>query len=265
MLLHSVQERRRLEIRWHRCAREFQQCRAHRSLAAFHFVDRSQLDAPYIETHRLFVWVMYTDNIWSRRASHHGDGTMRLCGYRVSRDLHGVHWGGIPNSEVFKDVGLMPSRGARGERIDSRKIDIFCRALELHDQMILADLRPDTVRCQLRLPKLWAAFRAEPARHLHGEGPEFEMACRQSCLSGEELLHASCISFEGLKLFPLDWFSSELQAATTIFAEMEGFEMRQVVRLQTPSKDLCGYAGASSFDFYHNRYRPMRPKTPHLR
>lgn len=53
----------------------------------------------------------------------------------------------------------------------------------------------------------------------------------------------------------MDWVTHQLDLAIAVLAELSQFPRRQVFRLDRFPNDLVGYRGASSFDFYHNRYR----------
>lgn len=260
MKTKHIQEMRRLEHRWRKRAMGCwspDRCGINHGLAAVQFIDNSRLDAPYVELHSLMVLAMYADHsVVDDSPSDYS--ALRVGGYRASRVPHGVQWGGVANAVLFKDFRLMPGCGARQQRLDCRKLDLLRRAITLSDLLVFGIQQPRLVRRNIELPMLWAAFRAGVAKKLVGSGPEFEQACNKVSANPQEVLHGACRRFDGLHLYPHDWFDSELEEATTVFAEIAGFPITQVFRCKTPSRDLTGYNGASEFDFYHSGFRRQR-------
>ncbi len=231
--------------------------KARKGLIASLFIDQSESHAPYVDIHSLLVLVLYEDEFRTPDGVVSERTPLRLCGYSAQRRPHGVQWGGVENSRLFKDLTVIPRCYAEGQRIDLRKEDLLGAALELDRRLARVARYPAMQREGLRLPQLWAGFRADRAGFIHGEGPEFELACRQSAVSAELLFSSSARDFEGLKLWPLEWVSGQLEHAATVFAEMAGFWRSQAARIGSFPEGLMGFQGASEFDFYHNQYRRM--------
>lgn len=156
---------------------------------------------------------------------------------------------------LFKDLTLYPRYDARGQRLGLENGNTLRWALEL-DRSLTWAARPPAVRSgPVRLPRLWAGYRTSCVPELYGGGPEFEFECSQYGLTEEMVFRKSERQFEDLTLYPLEWVSHQLDLAVTVFAEMRGFQRRQVFCIERFPHDLIGYQGASEFDFYHSRYR----------
>lgn len=248
---------RQMEYRWRRHALAICEEGGRNALHGFagiNFVDLSKVCAPYVELHSLRILVMYLENARPDDRDAFCVSALRLSGYRASVVPHGVQWGGQDNSEIFKNLKLMPGCGARRERIDCRRGNLLRVSMDFRSHIVNAIRRRNT-QLAVQLPRAWAAFRAADARRILGEGPEFEQACREAELGGRAMIDQTMRRFEGLRLAPLDWVGSELRNATTVFVETASSPTLQVVRIDDPQTELVGYVGANSFDFYHSRFR----------
>jgi len=67
---------------------------------------------------------------------------------------------------------------------------------------------------------------------------------------------------DGLRLYPLDWVSNQLERALVMFAEVTPSMRRQICRVEGLPDGLIGYRGASAFDFYNSRYRRVHRRHP---
>ncbi len=230
---------------------------ARKGLIASLFIDQSESHAPYVDIHSLLVLVLYEDEFRTSDGVVSERTPLRLCGYSARRRPHGVQWGGVENSRLFKDLTVAPRFYAEGQRLDLRKEDLLGAALELDRRLARVARCPAMQREGVRLPRLWAGFHTPIAGLIRGEGPEFESACRQTAVSAEVLFSSGARDFEGLKLWPLEWVSDQLEHSATVFAEMAGFWRSQVARIGSFPEGLMGFQGASEFDFYHNQFRRM--------
>ena len=185
---------------------------------------------------------------------------LRLCCYDVSRVPHGVQWGGADNCRLFKDLTLVPKQNARGPRLDISKHELLALALKLDRRLSRAARHPAAPWPSLRLPRLWAGFRASHANGLRGEGPEFERARRQQSATPIELLHGAARQIDGLVAYPLDWVSGRIECAVAVFAELTLGVRRQVCRIDSFPEGFIGFQGASAFDFYNSRFRSLPGK-----
>lgn len=160
-----------MECRWLRQAQSL--CRAGEQnglhgFAGIKFIDLSRVYAPYIELQALRILVMYLDGARSddRLTSH--STALRLARYRASVVPHGLQWGGRENSELFKDLKLMPGCGVSGERIDCRNGNLLSAAMNLRE-LVLHVIQRQEARPAVRLPRAWAAFRTSASRQVSGE------------------------------------------------------------------------------------------------
>jgi hypothetical protein len=135
---------------------------------------------------------------------------------------------------------------------------LLALALKLDRRLSRAARYPAAPWPTLRLPRVWAGFHQNQVRNLLGEGPEFEETCRQCRLSAAVLFQRTARRVFGLVLFPMDWVTSQLEQAATIFAELRPSLRRQTCRIAGVPDGLIGYQGASAFDFYNSRYRNAR-------
>jgi hypothetical protein len=218
-----------------------------RGFAAMTIVDQANTSSRFIDINDLLVVLVHEDDTlcYDRRS-------LRLSGYNVSRIPGGVQFGGAENCRIYKDLTLAPQHRARGQRLDRSKNELL--ALKLDHRLGRAARHSAGPWPGLRLPQLWAGFRARHAGVLRGDGPEFERACRQQCRSANELFLESARQVAGLTAFPLDWLAGQTDSATAIFAEVTPGLRRQVCRIQLP-EGLIGYQGTSAYDFFSSRFR----------
>jgi hypothetical protein len=228
---------------------------ARAGFTALTFVDQANTSSLYVDTNDLLIVLVYEDK--SRRDDR---GPLRLSAYHVGRVPHGVKWGGAENSRLHKDLTLAPKRGAHGLRVDSNKHDLLALALKLDRRLSRAARHPAAPWRELRLPRLWAAFRGRHVGRLRGQGPEFELASRQQDRAASAVFCESARSIDGLTAYPLDWVSSQLESATAMFAEVTPSMQRQVCRIGDLPQGLIGFQGASEYDFYNSRFRSLTGK-----
>lgn len=234
---------------------------ARKRFVAISILDQANTSSVFVDIDRLLVVLLSEDEFHSADGSESARIPLRLSGYRVRRVPHGVQWGGAGNSELFKDLMLTPQFHARGQRIDRNKVDLLSLALKLDHRLRRAARHPAAPWPGLRLPRLWAGFRARDASGLRGGGPEFEQACRQASLSTADLWRESARRADGMTLLPMDWVSSKFERAAAVFAELTPGLRRQVFRIEKFPDDLTGFCGASFFDFYNSQFRRMPHQT----
>lgn len=223
---------------------------ARKGFVALTFVDRANASSVFVDISHLSVVLLYEDE-----SHRHDRAPLRFCGYRVSRVPHGVQWGGAEHNQLYKDLTLVPKRGARGRRLDVRKHELLTLALKLDCRLSRAARHRAAPWPGLRLPRLWAGFRNRYTRGLDGHGPEFEEACRAQSATAAGSFANSAQQLDGLTLYPVDWVSDQLERATAVFAEMTVGLRRQLFRVAGLPDGLIGFQGASAYDFYNSRFR----------
>ena len=229
-----------------------------RPLAALGYLTNGPVTDGLIEIDNLVLAVLYDE-------AHPGDHTaVWLAGFGGMRSPWGVRWGGPEQSRFLKDFSLRPAAKGRGPRPDVRRNELLRLALQL-DRKIERYVRYPrlTRRYRLRLPKLWAGFRASRVARISGDGPELADACRLTRRSAEELLDESRRTHEGLTLFPLEWVSHHWQITSAVLADLEQFPATQVFPLKCLREGLQGFKGAAEYDFYTSRFRTPRNSSLH--
>jgi hypothetical protein len=234
---------------------------ARKGFVTLTFVDQSHTSSEFVDINNLLVMLVYEDDAHrSERRS------LRLSGYGVSHVPGGVLWGGAKNCRLHKNLTLAPQQGARGQRVDRSKYDLLALALKLDRRLSRAARHPAAPWRGLRMPRLWAGFRARQAGVLQGDGPEFEQVCRRQGRAANQLFRESARSIHGLTAYPLDWVSGQLEFATAIFAEVTPSIRSQICRVGNLPEGLIGFQGASAFDFHNSPFRKSangrRPSLP---
>jgi hypothetical protein len=224
-----------------------------RPLAALGYLANGPVTDGLIEIENLVLAVLYDE------AQLDGRTAVWLAGFGGVLGPWGVRWGGLEQSRFLKDFSLRPDTRGRGPRPDARRGELLRLALQL-DRKIERYLRYPrlTRRYRLRLPKLWAGFRASRVAQITGDGPELAEACRRSGKSADELLDESRRNHEGLTLFPLEWVSHHWEIASAVLADLERFPATQVFPLNCLPEGLQGFKGAAEYDFYTSRFRKSR-------
>ena len=138
-------------------------CRADsRHLAALSCLVSGPAIDGLIEVEKLTMVLLYDAVI---RPDHYA---LRLAGYSASRIPWGVRFGGSENCQFFKDLLLQPVPQGPGYRLDLADTELLALGLQLERELDRhARYRQRQVRNALRLPKLWAGFRAEERAHHH--------------------------------------------------------------------------------------------------
>ena len=220
------------------------------------FINCGNKSSAFVEIERVSALLLFEDfNVDDARPQH---VPLRLVSYGANRVPHGILWGGSGNSQLFKDLTLTPQFGARGQRIDRRRLELLSLARKLNCRLNRAARHPAAPWPALRLPPMWAGFRQNDARNLVGDGPEFEELRRHRGLSATALFQDGAHHVYGLVLYPLDWVTNQLKHATSIFAELRPSLRRQICRIDGLQDGLMGYEGASAFDFYSSPHRNVR-------
>jgi hypothetical protein len=197
-----------------------------KGFVALTFVDQSNTSSEFVDINNLLVVLAYEDD--AHRSERR---VLRLSGYGVGRVSDGVYFGGAENCRMYKDLTLAPQHGARGQRLDRSKHDLLALALKLDRRLSRAARYPSALWRGLRMPRLWAGFRARHAGVLQGDGPEFEQACRRQGRAANQLFLESARSIHGLTAYPLDWVSGQLELATAIFAKVTPSMRRKICRV----------------------------------
>jgi hypothetical protein len=228
---------------------------ARKGFVALTFIDHANTSSVFVDIKSLSVVLVFEDE------SHRYDRCpLRLCCYDVSRISNGVLWGGANNCRQFKDLTLVPRQNARGRRLDIAKHELLALALKLNCRLSRAARHSAAPWPSLRLPRLWAGFRARVANELWGAGPEFERAVQMQRAEPIAFFRDTARHIDGLTAYPMDWVSGQLNLATAIFAEVTPGMRRQVGRIGNLPDGLVGFQGASAFDFYNSRFRELAGK-----
>jgi hypothetical protein len=262
-MIAEINSDRELRRRWRQQMSDHCDARhvaARRGFAALAFLDNANTPSPYVDIKDFFVLVLFEDE-----CSSNGRTPLRLGGYSVTRISDGVQWGGAENARLDKNLTLAPQHGARGQRIDRGKRDLIAAALRLDRRLTLAARYPAAPWRELRLPRLWAGFRASHAGALRGEGPEFEQACQSQTARPVEIFRSAARQIDGLVAYPLDWVNGQGTSAVAVFAELTLGVRRQVCRIGELPGGLIGFQGASAFDFYNSRFgrQPRKHRPSH--
>lgn len=179
----------------------------------------------------------------------------RVAAYLASAVPWGVRIGGAEQCRVDKDLARPPTSGGKGRRFDLAREGLISLALDL-DRSVEQHLKfPHQPRLrQPRWPELWAAFEPHTAAQLHGAGPEFESLVRQTGNQSSDVLQSEGRPIAGLRAFPLAHVSHAWQQITGIYADLTTLPKRQVIALDHPLKDLCGYSASIEYDLVHSRF-----------
>ncbi len=183
-------------------------CRADsRHLAALSCLVSGPAIDGLIEVEKLTMVLLYDAVI---RPDHYA---LRLAGYSASRIPWGVRFGGSENCQFFKDLLLQPVPQGPGYRLDLADTELLALGLQLERELDRhARYRQRQVRNALRLPKLWAGFRAEDARTITSDGPELAAYAARTGKSPQRLLERLRRDHLGVTLFPLAWVSAHPSA-----------------------------------------------------
>ena len=224
-----------------------------RPLAALGYLANGPVTGGLIEIENLVLAVLYDE------PQPEGRTAVWLAGFGGMHGPWGVLWGGPDQSRFLKDFSLHPAAKGRGPRTNVRRNELLGLALQLDRKIERYVHYPQvTRRHRLKLPKLWAGFRASRAARITGDGPELADACRRARRSAEELLNESRRNHEGLTLFPLEWVSHHWQITSAVLADLERFPATQVFPVKSLPAGLQGFKGAAEYDFYTSRFRTSR-------
>ncbi len=228
-----------------------------RPLAAITFLVRGPVRSGLVNLRDLLFVVVHDDL--------REDGTLhvRFAAYGAGT----IPWGikvGPENSKLDKDLALTPGPSTRGRRFDLLKGDLLSLALNL-DQLLERHSRYPHLprRCQPRWPKLWAGFTPDVARTLSFAGPEYEASLGKN---DNPAAQPPIPSILGLTLMPLSYVSHAWRQISAVFADLATIPKRQVIVLESHSRNLRGYQGAVEYDLTSSRFavesaRKRRPKT----
>jgi hypothetical protein len=179
-----------------------------------------------------------------------GHCALRLAGFSVSRIPWGICFGGPGNCMFLKDLRLQPVPQGRGYRLDLADTELLTLGLQLERELDRqARYRQGQVQNVIRLPRLWAGFRATDVQTITGDGPELAAYAQRTARPPQRLLEHLRRDHCGLVLHPLAWVSHLWEKAVAVFAEVDGFPKRQVFGVNHAADDLAGFEGACEYDF----------------
>src|SRR5690348_9729909 len=98
-------------------------------LATATILDHSSSGSTLIEIEKLVFVLLYEDEFQCTAIAPRSRTPLRLAAYGARRVPHGVHWGGVENSRLFKDLTLLPKSRAFGQRIERREVKLISLAL----------------------------------------------------------------------------------------------------------------------------------------
>lgn len=174
---------------------------------------------------------------------------LRLRGFCGGRVPWGVMWGGADHCRFDQRLFLDSSTGTAERSPALSDARLLGLAMRLDRELQQTDCEQRRKHQGLRLPRLWAAFDADAAGSLTGDGPEFQNGLRRTGASAKQTLNRSQRRHGGLILFPLPWVSHHWRQFATVFADVSHFPRYQIFWGGGPSSVLQGYYGAAQFDF----------------
>ena len=221
-----------------------------RPMAALGYLANGPVIEGLIEIEKLVTVLLYDEPTDKGRLA------LRLVGYSASRVPWGVRFGGPERCRFEKNLFLQPVPQARGYRLDLASTELLQLGLGLDREIERhCRYRPRQARRDIRLPKLWAGFRADDVENITGDGPELADYAQRIGMSVERLMEQLCRNYFGLTLHPLAWVSHRWQQAVAIFADLTRFPRRQVFSLNQLPGNLVGFQGAAEFNFFDSRFR----------
>jgi hypothetical protein len=208
-----------------------------------------------IEVENLTLVVLYDEPL------PHGRCALRLAGYSASPIPWGVRFGGSDQCRFFKDLWLQPVPDGRGYRLNLADEELLALGLQLERELDRCTrFCRQPLREQVRLPKLWAAFRPADATSITGDGPELAAYAQRTGRPPQRLLEHLRRDHRGLACYPAAWVSHHWRQAVAILADLERFPRRQVFRLRNLPRDLAGFQDAAEFDFGSGSRRSRHPR-----
>jgi hypothetical protein len=227
------------------CQLKIRRCRGPRPLAMVGFVVRRSTYTKLVDIRRISVCVLHDQ---------FEEGThprIRFAVYRLGRLPWGVEVGGDSRVVLDKDLVQTPRLRAYGRRFEANggwlstalRMD---RCLERHAKHLHAPKQS-----QLRLPRFWAALNTTAVR---GDGPEFTTLCRDFGLPADVALMTCARRHQGRILYPLEFVSHEWRRFIGVYADLEHFFLRQVIRLENAGQ-LSGFTGACQYDLLAREFR----------
>jgi hypothetical protein len=224
--------------------------RGERQIAAvrFHLAGKHSNDLARLE--QISLVVVYDEPCTKDRIA------TRVCCYRPRTIPHGVEWAGNDTCILCKDLALQPDRFGRGQIFDLRRPRILRLALEL-DAHINRACRSRRIRLsrRFRLPTLWAGFSLPVVETIRGDGPEFEAICHKFGMTATKMFKLFERHHGGLRAYPLDWVSTQLDSAAAIFVDSSSVRQLQLFQLCQHATSLAGFQGAATYDFCSSRFR----------
>jgi len=223
--------------------------RGPRPLAAISYLIRGRIHDGLVDIRHL-VFVVVRDQETDK-----GPLTIRMAGFNDAPVPCGVMFGGAELSRFEKDLALAPRHAARGRRFDLANDELLLVALQLDRHLKRHARYPNLPRrSQPRLPQHWAAFPANGAIEVSGDGPELLARCRTTGASPAAILRETCRQFAGLTLYPLEFVSHVWAQFEAVFADLKTIPKRQVVPVDQTDRDLRGLVGATEYDFAQTRF-----------
>lgn len=174
-----------------------------------------------------------------------------FCGGRIP---WGVMWGGARHCRLDQRLYLDSAMviDERPPVIRDARLSAVIMRLDRELQQ-RSDCARSRRQQKLRLPRLWAAFPADFAHRITGDGPEFQSRLQETGGSASQTLRRSQRWHRGLVLYPLPWVSHLWEQFAAVYADVSRFPQYQVFLGSSPSSVLQGYYGAAQFDFSPER------------
>jgi hypothetical protein len=170
---------------------------------------------------------------------------IRFAAYRLAPVPWGITIGGREQVILDRDLASPPRGRAYGRRFTAHDRRWLPLALRLDKCLARHARHPHApTATQLRFPRFWVALRTAKVTC---DGPEFAKLCDDFGISAEVAQLTCARRHHGQILFPIEFAGHLWREFTTIYADLQYFFLRQVIRVDG-SEQLANYVGACRYD-----------------
>ena len=234
--------RKRLSVAgiWHRqVGRELKvrRCFGGREFAAVQFVPLANASGTLIDVRKLAVCILQ-DEFGPRSYP-----KIRFAVYRLAPPPWGVTIGSSEQVVLDKDLASPPRGRASGRHFAAHDNRWLPLALRLDRCLSRHARHPHAPRTAgLRFPQFWASLRTP---NVTCDGPEFAQLCDDFRLSDEVAQLTCARRHRSQVLYPVEFVSHLWREFNAIYADLQHFFLRQVIRLDGANQ-LSGFDGCLS-------------------